>query len=119
MSNTTAEFSTFLSLLSSDPERHPRLTAVDGAIGGWSADRIVATPETYWSQVSDRLRAQGLTPAQVQAAWMKEADAGRSPAYPGIYQWNVTLPAGVPTGSSIAVQIRYGAAVSNKVLLPD
>jgi hypothetical protein len=69
MSNTTQEFSAFQPLANRDPEKNPSVALVDGAAGGWSADRIVADPASYWPVVDQRLQAAGVTTAQVQAAW--------------------------------------------------
>jgi hypothetical protein len=79
MSNTTQVFSTFQKLAADDPDRNPGLVLVDGAQGGASADRIsdVAGKRAsahYWREVDRRLAAAGVTAAQVQAAWIKEAD---------------------------------------------
>ena len=82
MSNTTQEFSAFLNLLRVLPGRHPQLTAVDGAQGGWSVERILAEPGPYWTEVERRLRAAGAAPAQVQTVWMKQAHAGPNRPFP-------------------------------------
>jgi uncharacterized protein (TIGR03437 family) len=82
MSNTSQEFSAFQELLNRDGERNPWVVAVDGAEDGASADRIVADPDTYWSHVYSRLRDAGVTTAQVQAVWLKEADAAPRLAFP-------------------------------------
>ena len=75
LSNTTQEFSAFQALANRDPQRNPKTQLVDGAQGGWSADRIVADPNTYWNGVEQRITAAGATDQQVQAAWLKLADA--------------------------------------------
>lgn len=75
MSNTTQEFSAFQALAAGSADLHPQLVLVDGAQGGWSSERMVEDPETYWSGVTARLRAAGVTAAQVQAAWVKLASA--------------------------------------------
>ncbi len=75
MSNTTQEFSVFKPLADRDAAKNPRLVIVDGAQGGWSADRIVAGGQEYWQEIEQRLSAARVTPAQVQVAWMKQADA--------------------------------------------
>ncbi|MDP2999394.1 MAG: hypothetical protein Q8N47_18040 [Bryobacterales bacterium] len=82
MSNTTQEFSAFQEMLARDVEHNPWLVTVDGAEGGWSADRMVADPETYWSNVYARLRAAEVTAAQVQVVWMKQADSTPRLAFP-------------------------------------
>ena len=82
MSNTTQEFSLFQQLAGQDPEKNPDLVIVDGAQGGWSADRLVAGGDEYWAEVDRRLQAAGVSGEQVQAAWMKQADAQPSLRYP-------------------------------------
>ena len=79
MSNTTAEFSTFVPLANSDPTKNPRLVIVDGAQGGQDASRWVDPNATTWSTVNSRLSAAGVSPAQVQIAWVKQALAHPSP----------------------------------------
>jgi hypothetical protein len=86
MSNTTQEFSTFKPMADADVARNPKLAIVDGAQGGMSADRIsdlnTASAQQYWQTVDQRLSAAGVTPAQVQVAWVKEADPGPTLAFP-------------------------------------
>jgi hypothetical protein len=80
MSNTTQEFTAFTRIAGPDPAVNPQLVMVDGAQGGWPADRLVENPEPYWQTVEQRLQAAGVTAAQVQVAWMKQAD--RQPNLP-------------------------------------
>ncbi len=82
MSNTTQEFSTFQSIVARDPDKNPQLALVDGAQGGWSADRIVSGGEQYWATVNQRLARAGFTPEQVQIAWLKQADARPTLPFP-------------------------------------
>ncbi|MBI4472252.1 MAG: hypothetical protein HY646_06260 [Acidobacteria bacterium] len=86
MSNTTQEFSTFKPMADADPAKNPKLVIVDGAQGGQSADRIsdmtTTTAQQYWSTVDSRLRAAGVTPAQVQIAWIKQADPRPAGVFP-------------------------------------
>jgi uncharacterized protein (TIGR03437 family) len=82
MSNTTQEFSAFQSLAGHDPDKNPNVVLVDGAQGGWSADRIVADPTTYWNGVEQRIVMSGVSDAQVQAAWVKLADATPTLPFP-------------------------------------
>jgi Ca2+-binding EF-hand superfamily protein len=78
MSNTTMEFSAFQQLASTAPARNPRLLLVDGAQGGMTA-RLIVQPRNppgkqYWDTIDQRLKEVGVTRAQVQVAWMKQAD---------------------------------------------
>jgi uncharacterized protein (TIGR03437 family) len=83
MSNTTQEFSAFVSLLRNDPERNPRVVAVDGAQGGWTTSRINSNGDAFWTTVDQRIRAAGpYTADQVQVIWMKEAEAGPTAPFP-------------------------------------
>jgi uncharacterized protein (TIGR03437 family) len=82
MSNTTMEFTAFLSLAQSDARRNPRVQPVDGAVGGRTAASIVSQPDTYWSTVEQRLASANASDAQVQVIWLKEADANPMQAFP-------------------------------------
>ena len=83
MSNTTQEFSTFKQQADLDPQKNPRLTIVDGAVGGQDATIIRNPSASYWVTVTQRLTSAGVTPNQVQAAWLKEAIAGENRPFPG------------------------------------
>ncbi len=84
MSNATQEYQRFMQLAAADAARNGAVVLVDGAQGGWSADRLSdpAQNAPYWATVSTRLSAAGVTPTQVQAIWLKEADAGPTLAFP-------------------------------------
>jgi hypothetical protein len=87
MSNTTQEFSTFKRLADADPDRNPKLVIVDGAQGSMSANRIVDAEDRgsgtrFWSTVDQRLKNAGVSRAQVQVAWIKQADPGPRQGFP-------------------------------------
>jgi hypothetical protein len=87
MSNTTMEFSAFKRLADADPQKSPKVVLVDGAQGGMTAFRIQnaddnASGAKYWTTVDDRLKAAGVTRAQVQVAWIKQANAGPTEGFP-------------------------------------
>src|SRR5262249_27172484 len=87
MSNTTQEFSAFQRLANADPEKNPQVVLVDGAQGGMTAAAIRDANDNgrgtkYWTTVDQRLKAAGVTRAQVQAAWIKQADAGPTQGFP-------------------------------------
>jgi hypothetical protein len=77
-SNTVQAFQGFKQVASNDPEVNPRLVLVNGAVGGMSAAMIQNPDEgrgkLYWATVDDRLKAAGVTRAQVQAVWIKETN---------------------------------------------
>jgi hypothetical protein len=80
MSNTTQEFGSaspnaFKSRADADPAKNPRLTIVDGAIGGQPASAWVNPNSPNWTTVMQRLANAGVTAQQVQVVWMKQADA--------------------------------------------
>ncbi len=82
MSNTTQEFSVFKSIADADPLKNPRLVIVDGAQGGKTA-AIISNPQAqYWTVVDQRLADAKVTAQQVQAVWIKEADARPTKAFP-------------------------------------
>ena len=80
MSNTTQEFSRFKELADRDPRKSPFVTIVDGAQGGqtgsaWAGrgDRARSRP---WEELDRRLERAGIAAPQVQAFWIKQAEAG-------------------------------------------
>ena len=87
MSNTSQASEAFKRQADRDEEKNPRLVIVNGAQGGMTADRI-ANPDDggpgtkYWSEVDNRLKAAGVTRQQVQAVWIKQAEAGPTQGFP-------------------------------------
>jgi hypothetical protein len=83
MSNTTQEFSAFMTLAAADGTLSPQLVLVDAAQGGldahaWAdpANRRRQDRPDPWEVVNQRLEAAGVTPQQVQVVWIKQALAG-------------------------------------------
>lgn len=77
MSNTAAEFSTFVRLANADPAKNEAVVVVNGAQGGWASNKLVSSGSAaYWQELDERLAENGLTPAQVQVVWLKEARSG-------------------------------------------
>lgn len=82
MSNTTHEFGAFERREDANLDRNPRVVIVDTGFGGQTAT-IVANPSAaYWTTLESRLTVLGLTPAQVQVAWLKEAEANPPNDFP-------------------------------------
>lgn len=73
MSNTSAESQQLRTLAAADVLRHPSVTVVNGAVGGFDAVRASDPDSDYWAKVNGRLGAAGVTPEQVQVLWVKEA----------------------------------------------
>ena len=83
MSNTTMEFQKFMELAGADPRKSPRLAIVDGAQGGQAAAQWAAAPDNrVWQTVDQRLQAAGVTPPQVQVAWIKQANIRPTEPFP-------------------------------------
>ncbi len=82
MSNTTMKYRAFIKLAGEQHDLNPKLLLVDGAQGsqvGW----ITSKPNTpFWDVVNERLKAAGVTAAQVQAAWMLQANPGPRAGFP-------------------------------------
>jgi hypothetical protein len=80
MSNTTQEFSFFKELADADPNKSAHVTIVDCAQGGQAASEW-AYPEkasrkdrpSPWVVMDQRLEKAGVTAAQVQVVWLKQA----------------------------------------------
>jgi enterochelin esterase family protein len=86
MSNTSQVFSRFKKMADDDEEKSPQVVLVNGAQGGMTAAAI-QNPDSksgsiYWTVTDQRLTAAGVTPAQVQAVWIKQADAGPKEGFP-------------------------------------
>src|SRR6266446_3184791 len=81
MSNTTQEFASkgpesFKPRADSDPSKNPQLVIVDGAQASEPAPDWLDVNAPTWTVVDERLAAAGVTPSQVQVAWVKQALPG-------------------------------------------
>ncbi|MEX0716103.1 MAG: hypothetical protein WD066_05935 [Planctomycetaceae bacterium] len=90
MSNTTQEFSQFVRLANESGKKSPRVVLVDGAQGGMEAQSWAEAGAARggrrvdpWEVLDQRLRQAGVSPRQVQVAWIKQAR--RNPASLGEY----------------------------------
>lgn len=81
MSNTTQEFSTFKRLADPDPRKAANVVIVDCAQGGQTA-AAWANTDRPWDEAMRRLQTAGVSPAQVQVMWLKQANAGPSAGWP-------------------------------------
>jgi hypothetical protein len=82
MSNTTMEFSAFQKLAEKEKDLSPRLAIVDGAQGGQTAAVTANNQANYWNVVDERLTKAGVTRQQVQAVWLKQANAQPARPFP-------------------------------------
>ncbi|MBI5170480.1 MAG: DNRLRE domain-containing protein [Candidatus Eisenbacteria bacterium] len=82
MSNTTHEFGAFERNADTDTTRNARVVLIDTGFGGQSADVIANPLAPYWTTMNQRVGAMGLTAAQVQVAWLKEAIPGPANDFP-------------------------------------
>ncbi len=87
MSNTSQASEGFARVLAKESDINPQLVFVNGAQGGMTAFRIKnpndqASGTQYWSVVDQRLKSAGVTREQVQAVWIKQADAGPRDGFP-------------------------------------
>jgi hypothetical protein len=80
MSNTMIEFRDFeRHVAPHQPGINPALVIISGAIAGEPADHWLDPNAPPWHVVGDRLAMRGVTPAQVQAVWLKHAYIGVRP----------------------------------------
>lgn len=82
MSNTTQEFAVFERDEDQNADRNPRVVIINGAVGGQTASVIADPAAEYWGIVDQRLAAMGLSARQVQAAWVKSANAQPEDDFP-------------------------------------
>ena len=82
MSNTSMEFETFLEQADEIPQLNPAVVLVDGAQHS-KASQFVANPaDDYWTVLTERLTDAGLSDAQVQVVWLKNARARSNAPFP-------------------------------------
>jgi hypothetical protein len=79
MSNAWQEFNAFLNLARSDPAVNPSLVIVNGAQPGMTAEDWIDPDADTWYVVNQRLSINGVTPHQVQVAWVKNTHVGPGP----------------------------------------
>ncbi len=82
MSNTSREFSHFIELAEAHPRKNPTLSMIDTAQEGGAATQLAVPFDEYWAEVDHQLRGSGISPAQVQVAWLKTALARESRGFP-------------------------------------
>lgn len=74
MSNATQEFSFFKRLADADARKSAEVAIVDCAQGGQAMAEWVNPEGNPWRVAAQRLEKAGVTPAQVQVAWIKLAN---------------------------------------------
>jgi hypothetical protein len=69
-------FKDFKKAHDADPDRNPALVLIPGPEGHTGLPRIISLPYTlqFWQEMEDGVRKAGLTPAQVQVAWVEQSD---------------------------------------------
>jgi len=87
MSNTSQSSQGFQAWLRNDDQVNSHLVFVNGAQGGMTAAAIQNPDDggrgtTYWSVIDERLAESNVTRQQVQAVWIKQADAGPRTGFP-------------------------------------
>lgn len=78
MSNATMEFSTFKRIADADARKSEKLTIVDCAQGGQAMAEWVDPDGRPWQEAMQRIQRAGVTPEQVQVAWVKLANKAPS-----------------------------------------
>jgi hypothetical protein len=73
MSNTSMEFTHFVATAAADPLRRPAVVVVDGAQPARDATAWANPEAEVWPILDERLAAAGLTPAQLQVIFLKQA----------------------------------------------
>jgi hypothetical protein len=69
----------FKELADRDPQKSPDVLLVNCAVGGAGVSSWVRPRSGTWQTVARRLKEAGVTPEQVQVAWIKHAEPGPSP----------------------------------------
>ena len=79
MSNTAGEFRMFKEIADADPAKSPKVQIVNCAVGGAGVSTWAKSRSGAWLKVDDFLKEAGVTPAQVQVAWIKHAEPAPQP----------------------------------------
>jgi len=127
MSNATQEFSHFARLVNIDVQRNDNLVLVDGAVSGHDASKVADPKHNYWTIVQQRLTAAGVTAAQIQVFWLKEAMANPTTVFPThaqklrdyLIQIAQNLRAKFPNGKLCYVSSRIHAGYATSTLNPE
>src|SRR5207244_1879019 len=132
MSNTAQSSQGFQKQLAREMAKNSRLVFVNGAMGGMTAAAIQDPDDgrsgsRYWTTVDERLKAAGVTRAQVQAIWIKQADAGPTqgfPKYAQTLQGELTkivqlLPERFPNAKLVYLSSRTYGGYAKSALNPE
>jgi hypothetical protein len=76
MSNTRMEFEGFIDQVVGDSTINPKLVIVNGGQGAQVSDRWADPNAEAWDRLEQFLKDAGVTPLQVQVAWVKLAQFG-------------------------------------------
>ena len=76
MSNTSQEFEAFQQLVDGNYQMNPQIVLVNGSRGSLVSSRWADPNDNAWPSLDERLEAAGVTPQQVQIAWVKLAQFG-------------------------------------------
>ena len=76
MSNAAQEFRDFVELAKNDLELNPLLALVNGAQPGAVTNDWIDPDADTWDEIDRRLNSGGLSPNQVQIAWVKNTQTG-------------------------------------------
>lgn len=71
MSNTNAEFDTFIYQANNDSQVNPQLLLINGALPNQTADRWVDPDSIAWQALDQQLSTRQISPLQIQVAWVK------------------------------------------------
>ncbi|MCA9277656.1 MAG: hypothetical protein H6815_02605 [Phycisphaeraceae bacterium] len=82
MSNTGIESNALIDRYGHFANSNARVKVVNGAQSGQTAAIIADPSAAYWSNVLAKLEAANVSPAQVQAVWLKEADKNPTDPFP-------------------------------------
>jgi hypothetical protein len=76
-------FTEFLELVNTDPAKNPNVVVVNGATGGATASLLAGVNSNFWNaMIYDYLPNAGVTPSQVEAAWVLDVNGGPSGTFP-------------------------------------
>ena len=76
-------YENFIEQANADPEKNPNLVLVDGAQGGATGNTWVTGSSGFWTQLLDySLPFAGVTPDQVEIAWVDDVNSQQGAKFP-------------------------------------
>ena len=79
VSTTGLDWDAFVPLVAGESDINPQVVLVNGAVSGHPLSRWIQPTDFPWGYIADRVTDTGLSPAQIQVAWVMMPDRPPTP----------------------------------------